>query len=449
LKLRKREEFKHTYTTEFQKHILAHLISDADTFARCRRILKDEYFDDQLAPTVRFVLAHADAYHTVPHVDLIKAKTGLQLTTYSPEVVQQQTAWFLAEFESFCKDRAVENVAYAAVDMLQAGERDEVARRMKEAVTISLISELGTDYFSNPKERLERLVSKDQRVSTGWKALDDVLYGGFTRGGLQLFLGNSGAGKSLVLQNLALNWALAGYSGVYFSLELAEDEICLKLDAMVTGMGTRAVVKSIDDVSFAVIMKGKNAGKLKIKRLPENGTNVNDLEAYLKEYEISLGGKPDFIIVDYLDLMVPISKIDLSNLFVKDKFVSEELRALMHRMNVFGATAGQLNRCVSPDTIVFEEQRGWTKVANLHEGDRIAGSSGFVSVKHVFPTSRQRAYTIKTKQGNVITCSGNHRFPTSRGLLSINDGMSVGDILNTSDRYSGQSDDWQTTQTSS
>lgn len=340
-----RDQFKHNYTADVQKHILSHLLSDPDTFARCRRIMRAEYFSDHLSSTARFILEHADTYHTTPHIDLIHAKTGVNLVTYTADVVQRQSEWFFKEFEAFCRYRALENVVLEGIDLLRKGEASELERRVKDAMTISLMSNLGTDYYDDPEERLRRLIDNSQLVSTGWKALDHILYGGFSRGALELFLGNSGAGKSLILQNLSLNWSQAGYSGIYFSLELSEEETCLKMDSMLTGLGTRKVRTAIGDAAFVVTMKGKQAGRLTVKRLPENGTNVNDLEAYLKEYEISTGERPDFIIVDYMDLLMPNnSKIDPSNLFVKDKFVSEELRALMHRTNTFGATAGQLNR---------------------------------------------------------------------------------------------------------
>ena len=56
---------------------------------------------------------------------------------------------------------------------------------------------------------------------------------------------------------------------------------------------------------------------------------MNDLRSYLKEYEVQTGVKPDCICVDYLDLLMPISKrVSPSDLFIKDKYVSEELRNL-------------------------------------------------------------------------------------------------------------------------
>ena len=45
---------------------------------------------------------------------------------------------------------------------------------------------------------------------------------------LTVFAGGSGAGKSLFLQNLGVNWSQAGLNTVYLSLELSEQlPICV------------------------------------------------------------------------------------------------------------------------------------------------------------------------------------------------------------------------------
>ena len=52
------------------------------------------------------------------------------------------------------------------------------------------------------------------------------------------------------------------------------------------------------------------------------GKTANDLRSYVKEFEIKTGRKIDVVLVDYLDLMMPIAKrISAENLFVKDKYV--------------------------------------------------------------------------------------------------------------------------------
>jgi hypothetical protein len=240
------------------------------------------------------------------------------------------------------------------------------------------------------------------------------------------------SGKSLFLQNLALNWVFMGLNVAYITLELSEELTALRLDAMVTGKGTSDVFRKMDETALVVARKGRSAGSLAVKKLPEAGTTANDVRAYLKEYEIKTGKRFDAFLIDYLDLMHPSNRrIDPSDMFVKDKYSSEEMRSLAHETNCLCVTASQLNRCVSLDTVVDEENRGAVRIDTLAVGDRIRGPDGYVSVKEVFPVHKQKAYRVKTKSGKVIVCSANHRFPTERGLLSIDTGLNVGSGINT------------------
>lgn len=338
-------EFDGIYNIDVQRILLSHLIDDPDIFVRCRSILKDEYFDDQLRRAVRFILKHTDDHKAIPNPALIQAKTGTEIKKLSDFGEVMNTEWFMGEIERFCRHRALENIMLESYDLIQKGLYSNIEARVKDAMTISLVSDLGTNYFSDPKERLKRMLDRSAKISTGWKTLDDKLYGGFERGGLNLFSGNSGSGKSLFLQNLALNWVLDGYVVVYFTLELGADLVANRLDSMITGKSTKEVFQSVDDTSFMVAMKGKHAGTLVIKKMPEGGTCANDFRAYLKEFQIKMGFKADCVVVDYLDLMYPNNqKMDMSNLFVKDKYVAEELRGMMHETDTFGASASQLNR---------------------------------------------------------------------------------------------------------
>jgi hypothetical protein len=91
-------------------------------------------------------------------------------------------------------------------------------------------------------------------------------------------------------------------------------------------------------------MIGKKAGAFQIKYMP-SGKTCNDIRSYMKEYEIKMGHKIDILLVDYMDLLLPLSKkISAENLFVKDKYVSEELRNLAMEKNCVCVTAAQLNR---------------------------------------------------------------------------------------------------------
>lgn len=104
------------------------------------------------------------------------------------------------------------------------------------------------------------------------------------------------------------------------------------------------IFKNIDRVDETIRNIGAKSGNIHIKYM-RPGTNVNDLKAYLKEYQIQTGIKPNFLLVDYLDLMGANSKsMDQSNTFQKDKAVSEELRGLSMEDGYVTASACQINR---------------------------------------------------------------------------------------------------------
>ena len=104
---------------------------------------------------------------------------------------------------------------------------------------------MGTDYFADPRKRLESIKDTNGQVSTGWAAMDKKLFGGFNRGELNIFAGGSGAGKSLFLANIGVNMAEKGMNVMYLTLELAESLVSMRIDSMLTGISTRDIFKQI------------------------------------------------------------------------------------------------------------------------------------------------------------------------------------------------------------
>jgi len=48
------------------------------------------------------------------------------------------------------------------------------------------------NYWENPYERLKDIQNNKPVISTGWKSIDAILYGGFERGTLNIFAAPSG-----------------------------------------------------------------------------------------------------------------------------------------------------------------------------------------------------------------------------------------------------------------
>jgi len=104
-----------------------------------------------------------------------------------------------------------------------------------------------------------------------------------------------------------------------------------------------------------------------------SGKNCNDIRAYLKEYQVKKGVKPDVILIDYLDLMMPLSvKVSPSDLFVKDKYVSEEIRNLAMETQCITVTASQLNRS-AVEEIEFDHSHISGGLSKIMTADNVIG----------------------------------------------------------------------------
>jgi len=359
------------YSTEIQELFIKFLISDPDLFARCSNIVNSQFFDRKYRDAVDLMINHSKDHNSIPTLEQINSVGKLDLEQIA-NVTPDHQNWFMDEFETFCRHKALEKAIIESTDLLEKQEYGAVETKIKEAVQTGLVKDLGIEYFADPKERLEWIKQQAGAVSTGWKGIDQKLYGGLNRGEITIFAGGSGAGKSLFLQNFGVNWSLAGLNVVYISLELSEQLISMRLDAMVSEFAARDIMRNIEDVDLKVRMKGKKAGKFRIKYMP-SGVTTNDIRAFLREYEIQAGIKVDCLLVDYLDLMMPISgKVSAENTFIKDKFVSEELRNLAAERDLLMVTASQLNR-QAVEEIEFDHSHIAGGISKIQTADNVVG----------------------------------------------------------------------------
>ena len=359
------------YNTEIQRLFLEMMLSDAQSFIRVQNIYNPENFDRSLREAAKFISEHTEQYKTLPTRDQIKAVTGTDLKE-ATGLSDEHFEWFMTEFEGFSRRQELERAILKSADLLEKGEYDPVEKLIKDAVQISLTKDMGTDYWADPRARLSAIKDNNGQVSTGWPNLDRLLFGGFNRGELNIFAGGSGSGKSLFMQNIAINWAEAGLNGVYLTLELSEGLCSMRMDSMVAGISTKNIFKELDTVELKIRTIGKKSGAMRIKYMPAQ-SNVNDIRAYLKELQIQKNMKLDFIMIDYLDLLMPVSaKVSPSDLFVKDKYVSEEIRNLAKEFNILLVTASQLNRA-AVEEIEFDHSHISGGISKINTADNVFG----------------------------------------------------------------------------
>lgn len=359
------------YTVDLQKLFLEIMLTDAVNFIRIQNIFNPENFDRSLRESATFIAEHVKDYTVLPKFEQVRAVSGVDFNPL-PELDPGQLDWFFEEFENFTRRNEIERAILKAADLIEKGEYDPVENLIKQAVQISLTKNLGIDYFENPRERLLKLKTNNGQFSTGWPSLDKLLYGGFNRGELNIFAGGSGSGKSLFMQNLSVNWLQSGLNGVYVTLELGEELCGMRIDSMVTDISSREIFRDIESVELRVKMAAKKSGGFQIKYMPAQST-VNDIRSYAKELQIKTGRKLDFMCVDYLDLLMPVSaKVSPNDLFVKDKYVSEELRNIAKELNILFVTASQLNRA-AVEEVEFDHSHISGGISKINTADNVFG----------------------------------------------------------------------------
>ncbi|AVH85369.1 hypothetical protein RsoM2USA_441 [Ralstonia phage RsoM2USA] len=334
---------------EKQKLLLSYLTSSYDLFAKCNAILRPEYFEPEVKKCVTFIKEYFNQHKHVPGVDQVQAETGV--TLQQKNVGTAEMSYATTEIENFCKNKAIEYAILSSPPLIEKGEFGQIEKSIRDALMVGINRELGLDYFQDPLTRLKQLTTVNSMYSTGWDDLDYMLGGGVNKQELNVFAGPPGKGKSMVMLNVGKNLLTqfnkeTGHllNGVYFSMELAENLVAKRLDSMLSGFQQQDILPNLEKVSDTILEQRSKYGRLTIKRMPESTTNCNHLRAFLKEYELVNGSYPDFIITDYLDIMASNNPVSAENLFVKDKFVSEELRALAFETNSIGITASQLGR---------------------------------------------------------------------------------------------------------
>ncbi len=238
------------------------------------------------------------------------------------------------------------------------------------------------------------------------------------------------SGKSLFLQNHAINHWKDGLNVLQITLELHPELVSRRMDCMLLNKSVAELYSDLRATALEIAMFSKkhSVGDLRVKYMP-SGSTTAEIKNLVKMYMNDTRKKVDILIIDYLDLVNPVQKFSMGDTFGKDKLVSEELRNIGQELGPVVLTASQLNRCLTLDTKVIIKGKGSIDIKDVNVGDEIKTDKGYNTIKGVSDITKKKVYKITTKSGKVIRCSENHVFPTGGGEMSINTGLRVGSTL--------------------
>ncbi|AFC21736.1 DNA primase-helicase [Cronobacter phage vB_CsaM_GAP32] len=332
------------YDISYQLYLLSQIFSTPDLYVRCKNVLKPDYFDKEYHASIQYVHDYSSKYNITPTLNDIKHNADFQYSETPVQELNQQAV--LDSVGEFCRHKALALAIQQGMELVNQKRYGGIEELIREAMLVTVQNDLGLDIYENPEEVISSLANMQGTFKSGWETLDYKLFGGFGRQELEIFAAASGGGKSVVLQNLAVNFSKAGLNGAYITLELASELVAVRIYGMMVNTAQNKVKVDIDETAAKIKIEERSNGKLRIHRLPESVSTVNDIESYIRELQIKTGVKLDYVCVDYLDLLTSdrCGPNDKSNAFVKDKFVSEELRALAMKMDLTVFTACQFNR---------------------------------------------------------------------------------------------------------
>ena len=434
-----------------EKTILSNLLHSEQYARKVIPFIKPEYFIDKTQGVVADTLVNFfNQYNHPPSIDILTVELAKRQELKNQQVfstveqfineldfVSNDQDWLVKETEGFCKKRAVTLAILDAYEIVEGNDKtrseDAIPSILQNALSVCFDPSVGHDYLEDYQARLDFYHREEERLPFDIELLNKITAGGLRKKTLNVFMGGTGTGKSLVLGHISAATLMQGKNVLYISMEMSEDSIGERIDANLLDI-PMGQLKKIDASMYESKMNRlikKTAGKLIFKEYPTTSAHVGHFKILIDELKTKKNFYPDLIIIDYLNICAS-SRIKAgsgANSYTVVKSIAEEIRGLAMECNVPIISATQTTRCLALDTKVIKDNGESIDIKDVKVGDKIMSHSGFTEVKHVYPVDTQDVYEITTKSGKKIICSSKHIFPTVDGEKNIKSGLSIGDLL--------------------
>jgi KaiC/GvpD/RAD55 family RecA-like ATPase len=336
----------------FQEKLAFSILEDYQFANQIGEVLDYNFFEIKyLQVFVKKIYGYREKYKKFPSKTTFESILRTELKSEN-ESVQKQVTEFYERFTTsgnsididyvknnaieFCKKQKLKEAMLKSVDLLKRSSFEEIRKVVDNALKLGNNPDVGYLYEEQFEERYE--IKSRNSISTGWKVIDDMTRGGLAAGELGVVIAPTGAGKTHMLCHLGAAAVKEGKTVVHYSLELDDKTIGRRYDAAITGIPLDSLLAK-KDVVFEKIKEVK--GSLIIKEYPTKSASPDTIRNHLDKLK-ERGIQPEMIIVDYGDLLRPVSlkkekREELETIY-------EELRAIAKENNCPCYTASQTNR---------------------------------------------------------------------------------------------------------
>ena len=314
----------------------------------------------------QFIRNYSEVNGTVPPIALVVDK----FRDFTPIEDVGATKYHLEELQTEYLNDSLKDILRSAASEVQSGNSttalesliSKTAELKKNTSAIRDIDatdlESAIAYYENIKKQAELGVSG---IKTGLPGFDNYLPAGITPGQLGVFLAYPGIGKSWLSLYFAVQAWKQGKSPMIVSLEMSETEVRNRVFAIM-GEGLwshRKLSAGQIELDTLKMWHGKHvAGKPEFHIISnDSGGEVTPsvLRGKIDQY------KPDFVVVDYLQLMSPNQKSD--NETVRMKNLSRELKlmAISEEVPIMAISSATPDDVTKLDTVPTLGQTAWSR----------------------------------------------------------------------------------------
>jgi len=313
------------FDAEFQIGILSLMSRDIKFLSYASDNLLPDYFSDKDLGWVFTALRnHYSSAHALISTRSIKDRLRTDLrrgsvsedrVPFIKEIFEQIETDVLSD-AGYIQDRVVlfvkrnlmKEAFISATEAYQRGEYAEIVNTFIEAHKRSeIVFKEGQTYpdIDVFEERLKRRNVTRRVVPTGIMSLDNYLRGGgLGEKELGVILAPTNRGKSMMLKHIAEFNMARGLNALIFTLEMSEDRYLDRFDMSLTSMTTTEMLANPERVEAKLreIESNPAFGRVHVKEYPTQAATVSNLRTYTENLRRS-GFFPDFVVVDYADLM--------------------------------------------------------------------------------------------------------------------------------------------------
>jgi len=272
-------------------------------------------------------------------IDHSNALTQQQVREYYARVMtaHPQNSEYIKETTlDFCRKQNLKSAMIKSIALLQSSSFDEISKVINDSLKLGADNDAGYDWKKDFEERFKPNFRNP--VATGWHLIDDLCKGGLGQKELGVVIAPTGAGKSMALVHLGSAALKEGLTVIHYTFELQDTVIGSRYDSCITNVPL-SNLSAFKEKIYEDIQEID--GRLIIKEYPTKSATTQTLKHHLEKLRMK-EIKADLIIVDYADLLKPVT-------FQREKrneleSIYEELRGLAQEYKCPIWTASQTNR---------------------------------------------------------------------------------------------------------